>query len=252
MTVFSEYMQSEWAWIILSVTAIFVGMSKTGIQGLTILTVPLLAMTFGAKPSTGLMLPILCFADIIGVCYYRRQAEWKYIVRLLPMAVAGFFLALWVDNMIPAAGFKHLMGACLAMVLAVMLWTRWRGKENVLIDKWWYSPLFGLLGGFTTMIGNAAGPVMAIYLLSTRMPKLAFVGTNAWFFLCVNYLKLPFQIFAWHNINFTTIAIDACAIPFVLLGAFLGIRLVKFLPERGFRIFTTVVTIISVLVMLFV
>ena len=91
MTAFSEYMQSEWAWIILSVTAIFVGMSKTGIQGLTILTVPLLAMTFGAKPSTGLMLPILCFADIIGVCYYRRQAEWKYIVRLLPMAVAGCF-----------------------------------------------------------------------------------------------------------------------------------------------------------------
>ena len=61
-------------------------------QGLAILTVPLLAMTFGAKPSTGLMLPVLCFADVIGVSYYRRQAEWKYIIRLLPMAVAGFFL----------------------------------------------------------------------------------------------------------------------------------------------------------------
>ena len=93
---------------------------------------------------------------------------------------------------------------------------------------------------------------MAIYLLSTRMPKLAFVGTNAWFFLCVNFLKLPFQVFAWNNINFTTLAIDACAIPFVLVGAFLGIRLVKFLPEKGFRIFTTIVTIISVLVMLLV
>ena len=80
------------------------------------------------------------------------------------------------------------------------------------------------------------------------MPKLAFVGTNAWFFLCVNFLKLPFQVFAWHNINLTTLTIDACAIPFVLIGAFLGIRLVKFLPEKGFRIFTTVVTIISVLV----
>ncbi len=70
MTAFSEYMQSEWAWIILSVTAIFVGMSKTGIQGLTILTVPLLAMTFGAKPSTGLMLPILCFAG----CFSRYSS----------------------------------------------------------------------------------------------------------------------------------------------------------------------------------
>ncbi|MCR5198226.1 MAG: sulfite exporter TauE/SafE family protein [Prevotella sp.] len=258
---FSAYIQSEWSWIVLFVMAVFVGMSKTGVQGLAILTVPLLAMTFGAKPSTGLMLPVLCFADVVGVSYYRRQAEWKYIVRLLPMAVAGFFLALWVDNMIPASEFKHLMGACLALVLAVMLWSQWRGKErlrvgelssgmNMLTDSWWYSPLFGLLGGFTTMIGNAAGPVMAIYLLSTRMPKLAFVGTNAWFFLCVNFLKLPFQLFAWHNINLTTLAIDACAIPFVLVGAFLGIRIVKFLPERGFRIFTTAVTIISILVML--
>lgn len=247
---FSAYIQSEWSWLILFVTAIFVGMSKTGVQGLTLLTIPLLAMAFGAKPSTGLMLPILCFADIIGVSYYRRQAEWKYIIRLLPMAIAGFFLAILVDNMIPATEFKHLMGGCLALVLGVMLWSQYKGKDNILIDKWWYSPLFGLLGGFTTMIGNAAGPVMAIYLLSTRMPKLAFVGTNAWFFLCVNYLKLPLQVFAWHNINLTTLAIDACAIPFVLIGAFLGIRLVKFLPEKGFRIFTTIVTIISVLVML--
>ncbi len=249
---FSTYIQSEWAWIILFMAALFVGMSKTGIQGLTIIAIPLLATVFGAKPSTGLMLPILCFADLIGVSYYRRQAEWKYILRLLPMAIAGFFMALWVDHLIPATEFKHLMGGCLAVVMAVMLWSQWRGKENMLIDKWWYSPLFGLLGGFTTMIGNAAGPVMAIYLLSIRIPKLAFVGTNAWFFLCVNYLKLPLQVFVWDNINLTTLAIDACAIPFVLVGAFLGIRLVKFLPERGFRIFTTIVTIISVLVMLLV
>ncbi len=249
---FSTHIQNEWAWIILFMAALFVGMSKTGIQGVTIIAIPLLATVFGAKPSTGLMLPILCFADLIGVSYYRRQAEWKYILRLLPMAIAGFFLALWVDHLIPATKFKHLMGVCLAVVMAVMLWSQWKGKENLLIDKWWYSPLFGLLGGFTTMIGNAAGPVMAIYLLSIRIPKLAFVGTNAWFFLCVNYLKLPLQIFAWENINLTTLAIDACAIPFVLIGAFLGIRLVKFLPERGFRIFTTIVTIISVLVMLLV
>ena len=72
------------------------------------------------------------------------------------MAIVGFFLAIWVDNMIPATEFKHLMGVCLALVLAVMLWSQWKGKENLLIDKWWYSPLFGLLGGFTTLIGNAA------------------------------------------------------------------------------------------------
>ncbi len=246
----SSYMQSEISWAVLFVSALFVGMSKTGVQGLTLLTVPLLAITFGAKPSTGLMLPVLCFADLIGVWYYKRRAEWKYIVRLLPTAILGFFIAIWVDHLIPASEFKHLMGACLALVLVVMLWNQWKGKENMLAQHWWYGPLFGLLGGFTTMIGNAAGPVMAIFLLSVRIPKLAFVGTNAWFFLCVNYLKLPLQIFAWNNISLTTLAIDACTIPFVLAGAYMGIRIVKLLPEREFRIFTTVVTIISVGIML--
>jgi len=245
-----SWMTGPWQWTILFIAALFVGMSKTGIQGLTILTVPLLAMTFGAKPSTGLMLPILCFADLIAVGYYRRKAEWKYILRLLPAAIAGFFLAIFVDHLIPPTEFKHLMGACLALVLVVMIWSQRKGKENIFIDTWWYGPLFGLLGGFTTMIGNAAGPVMAIYLLSTRMPKLAFVGTNAWFFLTVNYLKIPLQVFAWNNISMTTLAIDACAIPFVLIGGYIGIKLVKFLPEREFRIFTTIVTCISVAVML--
>jgi len=248
---FSTYMYDSYTWVVLFFAALLVGMSKTGIQGITIITVPILAMTFGAKPSTGLMLPILCFADMIAVSYYRRKAEWKYVLRLLPTAIAGFFIAIWIDYLIPSSEFKHLMGGCLLLVLVVMVWNQLKGKENSLSDKWWYGAAFGLLGGFTTMIGNAAGPVMAIYLLSTRIPKLAFVGTNAWFFLTVNYLKIPLQIFAWDNINLTTLAIDACAIPFILIGGYIGIKLVKVLPEKQFRIFTTVVTFISVMVMLF-
>lgn len=101
------------------------------------------------------------------------------------------------------------------------------------------------------MIGNAAGPVMAIYLLSTRMPKMNFVGTNAWFFLVVNLLKVPLQIFAWHNITLHTFAADLCCLPFILLGGLLGLRLVRWLPEKVFRRFITVVTWISVILMLF-
>ena len=83
--------------------------------------------------------------------YYRRKADWKTVLRLLPTAIAGVFLALWVDHLIPATEFKHLMGGCLALVLVVMLWSQWKGKENMLADHWWYGPLFGLLGGFMTL-----------------------------------------------------------------------------------------------------
>lgn len=247
---FSMYLQSpvEWAWFFLS--ALLIGMSKTGIQGISLLSVPIMAMIFGAKPSTGIILPILCMADLVAVLYYRRIAEWHYVWRLLPTALLGFVAALLVDQLIPPAEFKHLMGGCLLLVLLVMFWSQWKGKENALSRYAWYGPLFGLLGGFTTMIGNAAGPVMAIYLLSVKMPKYSFVGTNAWFFLVINYLKIPVQYFAWGNISASSLMLDVYALPFVLAGGVLGILIVKRLPERGFRIFTTAVTCLSVLLLL--
>lgn len=247
---FSMWMQSPADWGMLFLSALLIGMSKTGIQGISLLAVPLMAITFGAKPSTGLILPILCVADLVAVLYYRRIAEWKYVLKLLPAALAGFVVALLVDNQIPPAEFKHLMGGCLLVVLIVMFWSEWKGKENNLSACWWYGPLFGLLGGFTTMIGNAAGPVMAIYLLSVKLPKYSFVGTNAWFFLVINYLKIPVQLLAWENITISSLALDACAAPFVLLGGLFGIILVNRLPEKGFRYFTTAVTCISVLMLL--
>ncbi len=247
---FSIWPQTPTEWAVLGLAALLIGMSKTGIQGVSLLAIPLMAIIFGAKPSTGLILPILCFADLIAVLYYRRTAEWKYIVRLLPSALGGFVIALLVDKVLPATEFKHLMGACLLIILIVMLWTDWKGKENTLSDHWWYASLFGLMGGFTTMIGNAAGPVMAVYLLSVKLPKYTFVGTNAWFFLVINYLKLPIQAFAWGNITYSTLLLDACVIPFVLVGGILGIVLVKKLPEKGFRYFTTTVTLIATIILL--
>ena len=247
---FSIWTQTPMEWGILFMSAFIIGMSKTGIQGLSLISVPLMALTFGAKPSTGLILPILCIADLIAVLYYQRIAEWKYVFKLLPTALAGFVLALLVDKTVPSAGFKHLMGGCLVIVLLVMFWSERKGKENRLSSCWWYGPLFGLLGGFTTMIGNAAGPVMAIYLLSVKMPKYSFVGTNAWFFLAINYLKIPVQIFAWDNITKQTLILDACTTPFILLGGVAGILLIKRLPEKGFRSLTTTVTCLSVLMLL--
>lgn len=247
---FSMWIQSPIQWGILFLSAFIIGMSKTGIQGLSLISVPIMALAFGAKPSTGLILPILCAADLIAVLYYRRKAEWKYVFKLLPAALAGFVVALFVEKIVPPAEFKHLMGGCLAGIMLVMLWTDRKGKENSLSSRWWYGPLFGLLGGFTTMIGNAAGPVMAIYLLSVRMPKYSFVGTNAWFFLVINYLKIPVQILAWDNITVQSLMLDAFTTPFVLLGGVAGILLVKRLPEKGFRNVTTAATWLSVLMLL--
>ena len=241
----------EWGqWLILLVAGVLIGMSKTGFQGINTPTIPLLALAFGAKESTGIILPMLCMADLIAVIYYRRNARWKYILKLLPYAVAGFFLAILVDRYVPAAQFRYLMAACIFAGLIFMFWQERGNREAIITRKWWYSPVFGLTGGFTTMIGNAAGPVMAIYLLSMRLPKYAFVGTSAWFFMIVNYLKLPLQIFVWDNITWESLVIDFIALPFIITGAVVGIKLVKKLPESSYRKMILWLTVIATVMLL--
>jgi uncharacterized membrane protein YfcA len=248
---FLLWVNTPYDWILLFVCALLIGMSKTGIQGITLLAIPFMAIRFGAKASTGLILPMLCFADLIAVVYYRRAAEWQYIFKLLPAAIVGFFLAIAVDRLIPAEEFRRLMAVCIFVSVGVMLWTEKIDGESRMFTAWWYAPLFGLMGGFTTMIGNVAGPVMSVYLLSMRLPKYTFVGTGAWFFLAVNYLKLPLQIFVWDNITITSITLNAISIPFMILGALIGIYLVKKVSEKSYRTFVIIVTLISTVMLLF-
>ena len=237
-------------WTILSLTALCIGMSKTGVQGMMLLAVPYMAMAFGAKESTGVILPMFCMADIMAVIYYKRIADWKVVVKLLPTAILGFFVAIFVDKLIPRDEFRQLMGWTLVLALAVMIWSEVFGKENKWMKKWWYSALFGLLGGFTTMIGNAAGPVLSVYLLSMRKDKMEYIGINAWFFLVVNLLKVPLQRIVWDNISWDTFSLNLAMLPIIGIGAWLGIAIVKLFPEKAFCRFIQITTILSVIMML--
>ncbi|MDR2135952.1 MAG: sulfite exporter TauE/SafE family protein [Treponema sp.] len=226
-------------------SGICIGVSKTGVNGASAIMVPILALIFGAKESTGVVLPLLCFADLVAVIYYRRAAEWKYIARLLPWALAGFGLALLVDRMVPARGFKVLIGVCIFAGLAVMFWNDRRAKDAAVPSAWWFSAAFGIMGGFSTMIGNAAGPVMSVFLLSVRLKKTSFVGTAAWFFMIVNYLKIPLQHFVWHNITIKGLLFDLTLIPVILIGTALGVLIVKNVSESRYRAIVYIMTIVS-------
>lgn len=127
---------SVFQWSILALAALCIGMSKTGVQGMMLLIVPYMAMAFGAKESTGVILPMLCMADIMAVAYYKRIADWKVVAKLLPTALLGFLVALFVDKLVPARGFRQLMGWTLALAMAVMIWSEIFGKENRWMHKW--------------------------------------------------------------------------------------------------------------------
>jgi hypothetical protein len=228
-------------WILVALSAMMVGMAKTGVAGLGMLIVVILATIFGGKVSTGILLPMLCMGDIFGVTYYNRHAEWKHVWRLLPWALAGLGIGLYVGEIVSDELFKSIMGVIIISGIGLMIWQEQREVINV-PDYWWFSALMGLGGGFATMIGNAAGPIMALYLLSMRLPKNSYIGTAAWFFLIINYLKLPLHIFVWETITWQTVSLDFAMLPMIAVGALVGIKLVKLIPDRIYRYFIMAIT----------
>ena len=90
--------------------AIGVGMAKTGLGGLGMVVVPVLANIFGSKSSTGILLLLLIMADFFGVYYYHRHAELKKIIQLLPSALVGIFTGVYIGDKISDAQFQVLLG----------------------------------------------------------------------------------------------------------------------------------------------
>ncbi len=237
-------------WTIIMFCGMLIGMSKVGVPGVSMIVVPALAFIFGAKQSTGVLLPILMMADIFGVAYYRRHANWAHLIKVLPWAVVGLLIALWVGEIVNDFQFKNLIAILVFLSIGLMLWQDKRKGTNLFPDKWWFAASMGILGGFATMIGNVAGPVFAIYLLAMHLPKNSFIGTGAWFFMIINFSKFPLQLFVWSNINMETLAIDLVTLPAIAVGAILGFKMVKIIPERAYRGFVIVITVISALLLL--
>jgi uncharacterized protein len=229
--------------------ALLIGMSKTGVHGAGMVAVPLLANVFGGQLSSGVMLPMLCFADVMGVWYYHRHASWIHLRKLFPWAAAGTLLGAVVGGVIDDGLFRIIMAVIILFSIVIMIWLENGHKQDV-PDYKWFAGLTGVGGGFTSMIGNLAGSVMAIYFLSMRLPKNAFIGTTAWFFMVINWFKIPFHIWSWHTISLKTLLLDLSATPVIALGAYFGILIVKKLPEQAYRWFIIAMTVIAAVFML--
>jgi len=246
--IFTSYGLDPLQWAIVLSCAVLVGMSKAGLSGVGLMVVPIIASIFGGRPSVGLVLPMLIFADIFAVTWYNRHAEWKYILKLLPWAFLGILAATWIGRVISDQLFNRLLAGIVIIGIGLMFWQDIRKKIEI-PDFRWFSITLGFLGGFATMIGNAAGPVMALYLLSMRLPKNQFIGTAAWFFFIVNVTKVPFHVAVWKTITWSSVIFDLFMIPAIAAGAITGIWLVRFFPERVYRIFVIVSTLLAALLL---
>ncbi|MFD9074787.1 sulfite exporter TauE/SafE family protein [Streptomyces lasiicapitis] len=230
-----------WEFGALALAAGVVGFSKTAVSGANTISLAVFAAVLPARASTGVLLPILIVGDVLAVLTYRRHAHWPTLWRLFPavgagVAVGTVFLMFADDGTV-----RTSIGAILLLMAAVTVWRR-RAAERAEAEDDQASggaarlaaPSYGVLGGFTTMVANAGGPVMSMYLLSAGFKKLSFLGTSAWFFLIVNTSKVPFSV-GLGLIDGPSLLLDAALALFVIPGALLGKACVNRINQRLFE-----------------
>ena len=242
---------NTWQWALAALCGILIGAAKAGLAGVAFLAFPLLANIFGARVSTGVALPMLLVGDVFAVIYYHRHASWRHLIRLAPWVMVGLIVALMVGRHVSNRSFGMLFAVTVLVGIAIMLWKERQAKTVNVPKHTWYPRIMGLSAGFATMIGNAAGPLMSLYLLSMRLPKDVFIGTAAWFYLMVNLVKVPLHIYVWHTINCETLAFNLVTAPFIGLGVLGGIVMVKHIPEGVYRILVTTTVILAAAILVF-
>jgi len=236
--------------LVISLAAFLLGLSKSGIKGISIVIVALLVFVFGARSSTGILLPMLIIGDVFAVIYYNRHAEWKYLIKLLPPMAIGVLVATWMGERVPEEVFRKSMALIILISVLMMLW--WdRRKSRSVPDNLGFASAMGFTAGFTTMIGNLAGSFANLYFLAMQLPKNAFIGTTAWLFLLINLFKVPFHIWSWETINLETAAISFSFAPAIFLGLFIGVRVLKKINDRLFRHFILFATALGALLIFF-
>jgi uncharacterized membrane protein YfcA len=240
-----------WEFAALAAAALLVGFSKTAVSGANTVSLAIFAAVLPARASTGVLLPILIAGDVLAVLTYRRHAHWPTLWRLFPAVAAGVvggtLFLMWADDAIV----RTSIGAILLMMAAVTVWRRRKADAEaeepdsvVTRSGRIKARSYGVLGGFTTMVANAGGPVMSMYLLSAGFRKLGFLGTSAFFFLIVNVSKVPFSV-GLGLIDGRSLLLDAALVAFVVPGAFIGKWAVDRINQRLFEQLVIAATVVG-------
>ncbi len=176
-------------------------------------------------------------ATFVAVFSYRKHTQWHYLCRLFPWTAAGVVLGYVTLGRISDRTARILVGWIIIGLAALSVWRRHLSASNE--DKaasfhWSVGAVIGMTAGFITLVANAAGPLMAIYLIAMRLPKMEYMGTAAVFFMLLNLFKVPFMV-DLGLITTQSFGFNLALAPAVLLGAFVGRWLLQCVNQNVFE-----------------
>ena len=225
-------------WLFAALGAFMVGVSKAGITGLSILSIALFNHVFASsKQASGLVLPLLIFGDFVAVFAYRKHTQWRFLWRLFPWTAAGVVIGYFTLGRISDHTARILIGWIIVSLALLSFWRKFAAaptEEKAASFHWSVGAAIGVTAGFITLVANAAGPLMAIYLVAMRLPKMEYVGTAAVFFMLLNLFKVPFMV-DLGLITAQSFSFNLMLAPAVLLGALAGRWLLKRVNQNLFE-----------------
>jgi len=224
-------------WICAILGALMVGISKAGITGLGLLSIALFAHVFpSSKQASGLILPLLIFGDFVAVLSYRTHTQWRYLWKLLPWTAVGVVLGYFALGHISDRTARYMIGVIIVSLCVLGFWRRYLVVQSQESEAWHWvlAAALGIAAGFITLVANAAGPLMAIYLVAMRLPKMQFVGTVAVFFMVLNLFKVPFMV-DLGLITVQSFKFNLMLAPAVFLGALAGRWILIRINQRLFE-----------------
>ena len=221
-------------WLLALLSAFGLGVAKSGFAGVGLFHVVVFAYLFGAKDSTGIVLPMLIFGDVCAVAAFRQHARWDYIRSMSLPTALGVVIGWALMNSLSELAYKPVIGSIILGLAALQTARMWRpGWFEHVPHAMWFAWSLCLISGFSTMLANAAGGIIALYLVTVSLQKLELVGTTAWFFLLLNLFKVPFSA-QLGLIGWDTLAINVVLTPMIVLGLLAGRWLIHRIPQRQF------------------
>ena len=231
--------------------AFCIGLSKSGFSGISMVSVVLLADIYGSKASVGLALPLLIAADLMAYPASLKHGSWRPVWKLLGPALVGVALGWWLLGKISEPSARRVIGGCVLMMVGLQAFRRWQpvGFDR-LADSRGFGATAGVLGGFATMLANAAGPVIQLYLMARKVPKMELIGIGARFFLLINLLKVPLNA-RLALITEASLLENLKLLPAVAAGIFGGKWLLKHVPQLAFEWMVVIFATLAGLRMIF-
>jgi uncharacterized membrane protein YfcA len=237
--------------LLMGLAAVIIGFAKTALGGLAVISVAIFATILPAKESTAAILVLLIVGDLVAVWHYRHDADWPLIRRLLPAVLPGLVLGSVFLQVVSDDVLRRSIGAVLLVLLLLQLVVKWRSQDPASKGHEHRAAAWtaGIGAGFATMTANAAGAVMTVYLSASGIDKRRFIGTNAWFFLIVNLVKVPFSV-GLGLMHWDDLGRGALLAPLILLGGVIGYATVRRISQRRFDVAVLLASAVAAIALL--